>query len=104
MSTDYRIVYELFNRDLAQVGYQWVVKVGISRHGYYSTTLWDVSEFVGDRQLVKIPNESKIPSGENYEMRVRVLDPVNNQYLPVTIDGEYAGQFYTLVGTFQVGS
>ena len=101
---DYLFVYELFNRDISQVGYQWVVHANPFRHGYYSTTLWDPGETVRDQQYVRISSTSKIPNGDNYEMRVRVLDTSNNQYLPVTVDGHASGYFFTLSGQFKVGA
>jgi 4-amino-4-deoxy-L-arabinose transferase-like glycosyltransferase len=101
--TDYLFVYELYNRDINRVGYQWVLPIAPFRHGYYPTTLWDVGEKVGDQQFVRISPKSKIPDGENYDIRIRVLDPIKNQYLPVTIDGDFIGDFFTLPGKFTVG-
>ena len=103
VDSDYRFVFELFNQDSQQVGYQWVLKLGAHRHGYYATTLWDMDETVRELAVVRIPDESAIPRGPNYVMRLRVYDPLQDDYLPVEIDGQPAGDFLTLSGSFQVG-
>ena len=101
--TDYLFMYELYDLDRNIVGYQWRLHVAPSRHGYYPPTLWDIGETVGDEQFVKIPSNSKIKSGNNYVIRIRVLDPTRNQYLPVYIDGKASGDFFTLLGQYTVG-
>jgi hypothetical protein len=105
MTTDYTFVYELYNPSLDEnVQYQWDIHVSPFRHGYYSTTLWDVGETVGDQQFVKILDTAKVKNRDNYVIRLRVLDPTSNQYLPVTIDGQAEGDFFTLVGQYSVGN
>jgi hypothetical protein len=103
ISTDYMFVYELYNRDTNSIEYEWTLHLALYRHGYYPTTLWDIGEKVRDQQFVRVDPTSEIPSGENYEIRLRVLDPVENQYLPVSVDGEFTSDFFALLGTFSVG-
>jgi len=103
MSTDYLFVFELYNQDSNTVGYQWTLHIAPYRHGYYTTMLWDTLETVGDEQFVKIPPKAKLKGGKNYVIRVRVLDPTKNQYLPVYINGKQSGDFFTLLGEYAVG-
>ena len=102
LSTDYQFIYELYNEESQSVAYQWTLHVAPFRHGYYPTTLWDLDEAVADQQFVKIAPKSKIEGGKNFVIRIRVLDPNNNQYLPVTIDGQPNGDFFTLSGQYEV--
>ena len=103
LARDYRLVFELFNRDAQTVGHQWILQPSQHRHGYYATPLWDVGETVSDLAVVRIPENSDIARGANYVMRLRVLDPLAEKYLPVEIDGRPAGDFLELVGSLRVG-
>lgn len=104
MTTDYQIVYDLYNLDTDSVEYQWTLHIAPFRHGYYATTLWDTLETVGDQQFVEIDTAAEIKTGKNYVIHVRVLNPISNEYLPVSIDGEASGDFFTLSGQFTVGN
>ena len=103
LTRDYRFVFELFNRDSQQADHRWVLELGAHRHGYYTTSLWDVGETVRELAVVRIPERSDIARGANYVMRLRVFDPLAEEYLPVEIDGRPAGDFLTLAGSFRVG-
>ena len=103
LARDYRLVFELFNRDAQTVGHQWILQPSQHRHGYYATPLWDVGETVSDLAVVRIPENSDIARGANYVMRLRVLDPLAEKYLPVEIDGQPAGDFLELAGILRVG-
>ena len=103
MDSDYRFVFELFNRDSQQADYRWVLELGAHRHGYYATSLWDAGETVRELAVVRIPERSEIARSADYAMRLRVFDPISDDYLPVEIDGRPAGDFLTLAGSFRVG-
>lgn len=103
LTRDYRLVFELFNRDAQTVGHQWILQPSQHRHGYYATPLWDLGETVSDLAVVRIPENSDIARGANYVMRLRVFDPLAEEYLPVEIDGQPAGDFLELVGGLRVG-
>lgn len=103
LTRDYRLVFELFNRDAQTVGHQWILQPSQHRHGYYATPLWDLGETVSDLAVVRIPENSDIARGANYVMRLRVFDPLAEEYLPVKIDGRPAGDFLELVGGLRVG-
>lgn len=103
LESDYRFVFQLFNRDANQVGHQWVLRPAPHRHGYYSTTLWEAGETVSQLAVVRLPETSTIPRGSNYVMRLGVYDPLRDDYLPAAVAGRPVGDFLTLVGSFQVG-
>ena len=103
MDGDYRFVFELFNRDSQQADHRWVLELGAHRHGYYATNLWDAGEMVSELAVARIPEDSAIARGADYVMRLRVFDPIRDGYLPVEIDGQPAGDFLTLAGSFRVG-
>ena len=101
---DYHLVLEIFNLDTQRVEHQWSFVPANHRYGYYSTLVWDVGEVVNDHHEFRIPDNSEIPAGSNYVMRLRVFDPLREEYLPVEIDGQPAGEFLMLNGSFRVRS
>ena len=103
LDSDYRFVFQLFNRDANQVEHQWALQPAPHRHGYYSTALWEAGETVKELAVVRIPETSAIPRGSNYIMRLGVYDPLQDDYLPATVDGRPVGDFLTFGGSLQVG-
>lgn len=102
--TDYQFVFEFYNPEQPDLSYQWFTQLASHRHGYYATDLWDIGETVHDEQFVQVAQKSKLELGKNYQFRVRVYDPIRNQFLPVFIDGQHVGDFFTMEGRFKFGN
>jgi hypothetical protein len=68
---------------------------------YYSTRVWQPGEFITDVRLVRleIPN---VPLGSDYSVVVGLYDLVTGERVPVTVDGEAAGDGYIVDDRFNV--
>lgn len=102
--TDYQFVYQIYNPEEPDLNYQWFLHPASFEHGYYSPTVWDVYESVEEERFVTIAERSKLEPGKNYQIRVRVYDPKNNRFLPVYIDGQWAGEYFKVEGTYRFGT
>ena len=101
---DYHMVLELTHPQTGVVEYQWRFVPAEHRHGYYSTVLWDAGELVNVSAVLYMPSGESLPPEDDYVMRMRVLDPESGQYLPLTIDGEDAGDAWQLDGVYKFRS
>lgn len=89
--------------DTKQVAQEWRLQAAAHRHGDYSTTHWEIGEFIFDRQIVRLDDDKPMRRrGQLYVFSIGVWDPIEQRYLPVTIDGDAAGEFYQLPGQHQL--
>ena len=104
LGQDYHMVLELTHPQTGVVEYQWRFVPAEHRHGYYSTVLWDAGELVNVSAVLYMPSGESLPPEDDYVMRLRVLDPESGQFLPLTIDGEDAGDAWQLDGVYKFRS
>jgi len=60
---------------------------------YYSTQFWDMGEYIIDRRAFFVP---QLPNGTNYRVRVGFYDLATLERLPLIVNGESAGDSFTL--------
>ncbi len=93
------------NADTNQVAQEWKLPPAAHRHGDYSTRHWEIDEFIYDRHILRLDDEAPIARrGQEYVFSIGLWDPSAERYLPVTIDGEAAGEFYQLPGIHRLRS
>lgn len=63
---------------------------------YYSTLVWEPGEYITDERTLVFDNPDAPPADKAYRIVIGIYDPVSNQRLPVTINGEPASDGYTL--------
>ena len=102
LDRDYEFVLQLRKHPSGAVAQEWTLRPGAHRHGYYATSLWDVGEVVNDRQVLYLAEDTKRARDTTYVFALAVWDPQEQLYLPLTIDGEPAGEFYQLSGAYRL--
>ena len=102
LAADYHFELELYNEDNSRAQTSWVFAPAENRHGHYSTRLWDVGELVYDELVFNLPEQVDIPEGNNFRFRLRVLNRASGQPLPLTIDGQAAGDYWQLTGRHSI--
>ena len=96
-------VLRFVNADTKEVAHEWNLPAAAHRHGDYSTTHWEIDDFVFDRHILRLDDEAPIPRrGQLYLFSIGVWDPLAGRYLPVRIDDDLAGEFYQLPGLHQL--
>ena len=96
---DYEFVLQV-RRDTGEIGYSWRFLAAPHRHGAYHTSLWGEGEIVNDRQIFRVPHEVDLDD-KGFTYWLGVWDAAAEAYLPVTVDGQAAGDFYRLPGVYQ---
>ncbi len=105
LERDYRFVLQLVDPAGEPIWQEWVFEVGPHRHGHYASSLWDVGDYVHDRQVFDLDWKAGIPKGqEGYHLRLGVWDPLDEVFLPLVVEGVPSGEFYPLPGSLQIGS
>ncbi|MFN8376376.1 MAG: hypothetical protein U0694_26330 [Anaerolineae bacterium] len=67
---------------------------------YYSTLFWDSTEYVQDPQTLNIGAD--VPVGEGYRLLIGMVRASDGTRLPLTVNGQAAGDSYTLDIPFSV--
>ena len=98
LDRDYQFVMQLWNPETGKMTQEWWLRPGQHRHGYYSPEFWEVDEFVRDRQILRLDPAAGFRRGDPYVFLLGVWDPVAEHYLSLAVDGEPAGEFYSVVG------
>ena len=104
LGQDYQIVLELTHPETRVAEYQWRFVPVQHRHGAYSTSLWEAGELVNMSTVLRMPSGEPLPPEDDYALRLRVLDPESEQFLPLTIDGAEAGDAWQLDGVYKFRS
>jgi hypothetical protein len=78
----------------------WDGKPAQSEFFYYSTTLWEIGEYVLDTRFLKLPETTTLPPGD-YSLRIGMYDLTTQQRVPVTI-GDQVSDGYTLPDAISV--
>lgn len=96
-------VLRFVNADTREVAFEWNLPTAAHRHGEYGATFWEIDEFVVDQHILRLDDDAPIPRrGQHYVFAIGAWDPLAERYLPVSIDGEPAGEFYQLPGEHQL--
>lgn len=106
LESDYIMRFELVNLDDGQTYANFDAPVAPTIHNPhgYGTHLWEVGEVIIDRRVFQLENGAGIPVGQNYRMMISFEHPETGERLPITIDGEPAGDRYALWSPFYVGT
>ena len=99
LDRDYQFVARLVDPVREIVAQEWVYEAAAHRHGAYSTRHWEISEFVSDTKILRLPADADFSTRYDMVLRLGVWDAEAGDYLPLTIDGRAAGEFYQLPGT-----
>ncbi|MBN8617632.1 MAG: hypothetical protein J0L63_01925, partial [Anaerolineae bacterium] len=100
-SADYMIYIHLRDTD-GSVVQSWDGPVTLTREGnYYSTLVWEPGEIVIDERNLLFEGED-VPTGAGYQIVVGLYDLATDTRVPLTINGEAAGEGYRLTDRIQV--
>ncbi|MCY4467008.1 MAG: glycosyltransferase family 39 protein [Chloroflexi bacterium] len=102
LKRDYRFVAQLFDPVREIVAQEWFFEAAPHRHGAYSTRHWELDEIVRDYQILRLHDDADFSTRYDMIMRLGVWDAEKDAYLPLTIDGAPADEFYQLPGTHRV--
>jgi 4-amino-4-deoxy-L-arabinose transferase-like glycosyltransferase len=67
----------------------------------YSTLVWDAGEYIVDERQLTFDGKD-VPQGNTYKMVVGMYDLATQQRVPMTINGQAAGEGYTIAAPFSV--
>ena len=102
LERDYESVLRLQNDDSGEVVQEWRLRSGRHRYGHYSPEHWEVGEYINDSLVLNLDANAEIPRGSNYRFSIGVWDPIAGAFLPLTVDGAGAGEFYKIAGVHEV--
>ena len=102
MARDIWVELELRDEDSGTAAHHWRFQLGVHRHGHYPTRLWDLGEAVKDTTVARLPADKQVAQGDNYVFRLRVVDAETGDYLPLSVDGAAAGEYWQLDGRHRV--
>jgi hypothetical protein len=97
---DYDIYIHLVKRDDQTLWAAWDAPYAEGPHGYYSTLLWEPGEYIFDRRFLSL-QDPETPPGD-YDIIVGMYNLETGERVPVTINGEPAGDGMNLLGDFVV--
>jgi 4-amino-4-deoxy-L-arabinose transferase-like glycosyltransferase len=63
---------------------------------YYTTLVWEPGEYIIDQRALVLPNDARIPQGEDYSLVIGFYDPQTGERVPLTIDGQLQDDGYTV--------
>jgi hypothetical protein len=100
---DYMIFVHLKHRDDPQtVWAAWDGPVTNTDDGrYYSTLVWQPGEYISDERIVELQNP-ETPVGDGYTLSVGFYNLQTGERVPLTIDGQPAGDSFTFNSRLQV--
>ena len=101
LAADYEIALRLVDARAGATAAEWRFRPGEHRHGSYSTRNWEVDEYINDLQILRLDPNADIARGD-YTFALGVWDAAAERYLPLTINGEAAGEFYQLNGIYSL--
>lgn len=99
---DYMVYIHLRDEN-GQVWDSWDGPVTRTNDGnYYSTLVWEPGEFITDKRELLLRNAETPPGEDTYQIVIGLYDLANERRVPVTINGEPAGDGYTLAETISI--
>lgn len=69
---------------------------------YYSTQVWEPGEFIIDERRLRLPDDVQPPPGDGYGLWFGFYDLDTGERLPVTVDGEPAGDGYRITENIKI--
>ncbi len=97
-NTDYTIFIHLRDAD-GKVWATWdgpIVSPEFHDDITYSTLVWEPGEFIVDERRLTLPDDVEIPPGDDYSLWFGFYDFQTLERVPVTVDGEPAGDSYRI--------
>jgi hypothetical protein len=91
---DYSIFVHLRDADDNLIA-NWDGPVARTEYGWYSTLVWDVGEFISDERIIVLPDDVT-ERGEGYRLVIGMYDPVSEERVPLTVNGQEAGTSHTI--------
>ena len=67
----------------------------------YSTLVWEPGEYIIDERLLIFDGQD-VPQGEDYKMVVGMYDLASQKRVPMTLNGQAAGEGYKIAAPFSV--
>jgi hypothetical protein len=100
---DYMIYLHLRRGDDDQTAWAtWDGPVTNSDDGrYYSTLVWEPGEYISDERILDI-SPSEVPPGDGYRLVIGMYNLQMGERVPVTVNGQPAGDGYSFNNTIQV--
>ncbi len=102
LTQDYEFLVQVRHAS-GETGYEWRLAAAPHRHGAYQTSLWQAGEYVNDLQVFALDKKANL-NDKGFSFWVAVWDGANERYLPLAINGEAAGEFYRLAGSYHLRS
>ena len=98
---DYVVYIHLLD-DQGKLWMAWDAPITRSDDGnYYSSLVWEPGEYIIDRRILKMTS-ADVPLADGYHMDIGLYDRATQQRVPVTIDGQPAGDGFTLAEPFSM--
>lgn len=91
--SDYSILIHLVDSGGNLIA-DWDGPIALTPRGYYATTVWEPGEIISDER--DLTYEQALPLGEGYQLQVGLYDPATDERLPVSVNGEIAGDTFTI--------
>ncbi len=104
LEADYQFVLQLQEAETGALAQEWQLLPAAHRHGYYATSLWDVGEYVNDRQILRLDSVTERKRDTDYVFALGVWDPLAQRFLALAVAGDTAGEFLRLPGTHRLRS
>lgn len=104
LNDEYLVYIHLYHPD--DPGMLWAAMDGPVKESYYaptwySTRFWEAGEFIIDRRWAW-QNNRNTPPGDGYRLRMGFYRESDGERLPLTLDGQPAGDGYVLEDVFTV--
>ncbi|MEO8610537.1 MAG: hypothetical protein ABI690_21755 [Chloroflexota bacterium] len=98
---DYVVYIHLLD-DQGKLWMAWDAPITRTEDGnYYSSLVWEPGEYIVDRRILKMTN-ADTPIADGYHLDIGLYDRATQQRVPVTIDGQPAGDVFTLSEPFSM--
>ncbi|HVU11735.1 MAG TPA: glycosyltransferase family 39 protein [Phototrophicaceae bacterium] len=79
----------------------WDGPVAQGKLGYYSTLIWQAGEYISDQRVLTLP-QGVDPTGKGYRLVIGIYNTATGDRLPVTVDGQPAGDGYVVENRINV--
>jgi hypothetical protein len=98
---DYMIFIHLRDKD-GNVIQAWDGPVSWTHDGNaYSTLVWEAGEYIVDERLLTFDTPN-VPEGKDYKIVIGMYDLATQARVPMTINGQPAGEGYTMVAPISI--
>jgi hypothetical protein len=98
---DYVVYIHLLD-DQGKLWMAWDAPITRTEDGnYYSSLVWEPGEYIIDRRILKMTN-ADTPIADGYYLDIGLYDRATQQRVPMTVDGQPAGDSFTLTEPFSM--